>query len=334
MSWTGRTDTNKRVVFPSSLSSSPVLYGLSREEAMLFAALPVAWKEQGKGKEVEVEGVEGSEGGSVSLVQEGKEVRGEKEEDVEVVGDKIQLHMGSAVPMRGSAKGSGRGSVPVDVSEGLDAVAMLVRSIEEQRERERGRERGSVGDDEAVIEVEREVKEVEKGTYVVVKILSARGHTLRSVSRSSTCLTDTQNEQMNTSNNWLMSSLIYVVCVCMYYVCVCVCVCLCEYVWIVLFTLFLFHLMSTTPSLSRSSLQYLPFFLPPPFLSSLILLSRSLSFLNINHQHNLFFIYLSSDLFIYFTNLSSFTFYFYYFSLHRLVVLLFYCFIVCAEGLQ
>ena len=186
VSWTGRTDTNKRVVFPSSLSSSPVLYGLSKEEAMLFAALPVAWTEQGKenGKEVEVEveGVEGSKRGSVSLVQERKEVSGKGEEDV--VGDKIQLHMGSAAPMRGSARGSGRGSVPVDVSEGLDAVAMLVRSIEEQRGRERGRERGSVGGDKAVIEVEKEVKEVEKGTYVVVKILSARGHTLRSVGRS------------------------------------------------------------------------------------------------------------------------------------------------------
>ena len=161
---------------------------------MLFAALPVAWTEQGKenGKEVEVEveGVEGSKRGSVSLVQERKEVSGKGEEDV--VGDKIQLHMGSAAPMRGSARGSGRGSargsgrgsVPVDVSEGLDAVAMLVRSIEEQRGRERGRERGSVGGDKAVIEVEKEVKEVEKGTYVVVKILSARGHTLRSVGRS------------------------------------------------------------------------------------------------------------------------------------------------------
>lgn len=186
MSWTGRTDTNKRVVFPSSLSSSPVLYGLSREEAMLFAALPVAWKEQGKEVEVEVEGVEGGERDSVSLVQEEKEVTGKGEEDVEVVGDKIQLHMGSAVPMGGSARGGARGSVPVDVSEGLDAVAILVRSIEEQRERER--ERGSVGDDKVVIEVEREVKEVEKGTYVVVKILSARGHTLRSVGPQPVCL--------------------------------------------------------------------------------------------------------------------------------------------------
>lgn len=162
MSWTGRTDTNKRVVFPSSLSTSPVLYGLSKEEALLFASLPVAWTEQGR-----------------EVVKEG-----EKEEKVvmkeDVVGDKIQQHMGSTLPMQSSARGSARGSVAVDVTEGIDAVAALVRTIEEQRGRERERRRGSVGGDGEVEEVvEGGVKEVEKGTYVVVKILSARGHTLR-----------------------------------------------------------------------------------------------------------------------------------------------------------
>lgn len=165
MSWTGRTDTNKRVVFPSSLSTSPVLFGLSKEEALLFASLPVAWTEQGK--EVVKEGVRGSEGGSVSQVEEEKVVMKE-----DVVGDKIQQHMGSTLSMQGSAKGSARGSVPVDVTEGIEAVATLVRTIEEERGRERERRRGSGGGEE------RE-GEVEKGTYVVVKILSARGHTLR-----------------------------------------------------------------------------------------------------------------------------------------------------------
>jgi hypothetical protein len=148
VSWTGRTDTNKRVVFPS-LSTSPVLYGLSKEEALLFASLPVAWTEQGK-----------------EVVKEA-----EKEEEVvmkeDVVGDKIQQHMGTALPIQGSA----RVSVAVDVTEGIEAVAALVRRIEEQRGRERERRRGSLGGEGE--------GEVEKGTYVVVKILSARGHTLR-----------------------------------------------------------------------------------------------------------------------------------------------------------
>ena len=160
VSWTGRTDTNKRVVFPSSLSTSPVLYGLSKEEAMLFASLPVAWTEQGK-----------------EVVKEA-----EKEEKVvmkeDIVGDKIQQHMGSTLPMQGSGRGSARGSVAVDVTEGIEAVATLVRTIEEQRGRERERRRGSIGGEEDR-GGEGGVKEVEKGTYVVVKILSARGHTLR-----------------------------------------------------------------------------------------------------------------------------------------------------------
>jgi hypothetical protein len=156
VSWTGRTDTNKRVVFPSSLSTSPVLYGLSKVEALLFASLPVAWTEQGK------EVVKEVENGDKVVMKE------------DVVGDKIQQHMGSTLPMQGSA----RGSVAVDVTEGIEAVATLVRTIEEQRGRERERKGGSVGGEEDG-EGEGGVKEVEKGTYVVVKILSARGHTLR-----------------------------------------------------------------------------------------------------------------------------------------------------------
>jgi hypothetical protein len=164
VSWTGRTDTNKRVVFPSSLSTSPVLYGLSKDEAMLFASLPVAWTEQGK----------------VVVKQAENEEKVVVKEDV--AGDKIQQHMGSTLPMQGSTRGSARGSVPVDVTEGIEAVAALVRTIEEERGRERERRRGNVGGDkegEVEGEVEGGVKEVEKGTYVVVKILSARGHTLR-----------------------------------------------------------------------------------------------------------------------------------------------------------
>ena len=127
---------------------------------MLFASLPVAWTEQGK-----------------EVVKEA-----EKEEKVvmkeDIVGDKIQQHMGSTLPMQGSGRGSAKGSVAVDVTEGIEAVATLVRTIEEQRGRERERRRGSIGGEEDR-GGEGGVKEVEKGTYVVVKILSARGHTLR-----------------------------------------------------------------------------------------------------------------------------------------------------------
>ena len=105
VSWTGRTDTNKRVVFPASTLTSPVLTGLSRVEAEKFA----------------------------SLVLEGE---------------------------RGGA----------DLGPGLESVATLVRSIES--ERVRGREEGSVVE-------ETEEQAVEKGSYVVVKIIAARGHTLR-----------------------------------------------------------------------------------------------------------------------------------------------------------
>ena len=105
VSWTGRTDTNKRVVFPASALTSPVLTGLSREEAEKFA----------------------------SLILEGE-----------------------------------RGAT--DLGPGLESVAALVRDMES--ERARGREGGSI--------VEKaEEQTVEKGSYVVVKIIAARGHTLR-----------------------------------------------------------------------------------------------------------------------------------------------------------
>lgn len=115
VSWTGRTDTNKRVVFPASSLTSPVLTGLSREEAEQFA----------------------------SLILKGE---------------------------RGGA----------DLGPGLESVAALVQQIEHSRERhgEGISIRGDIDrQDEA--EVESVVGAVEKGSYVVVKIIAARGHTLR-----------------------------------------------------------------------------------------------------------------------------------------------------------
>lgn len=104
VSWTGRTDSNKRVVFPASTFLSPVLTGLSSVEAQRFAGLML---------------------------------------DAE------------------------RGAV--DLGSGINLVAGLVRVIQDERERERGSV-GSSEEDEMVIE---------KGSYVVVKIIGARGHTLR-----------------------------------------------------------------------------------------------------------------------------------------------------------
>ena len=94
-SWTGRTDTNKRVVFPTPF---PALAGLSRAEAARFAALAVS-------------------GG--------------------------------------------------DLRADADAVAALIAEVAAARS-------GDAAPPDATVSVD-------KGQYVVVKVLSGRGHTLRAV---------------------------------------------------------------------------------------------------------------------------------------------------------
>jgi hypothetical protein len=174
VSWTGRTDTNKRVVFPSCGLSSPVLSGLSREEAARFAFLQI-----GRGRE-EVVGKEVKEGGR-------------REEEV---GDRIEASFSdspsafstssssssSSNSVSGGEKGvykQGQGRAHVDVTADLEEVAGLVRDLQKERKEAQGEkaERGEEAEGGAVIE---------KGSYVVVKILSARGHTLR-YARTQTC---------------------------------------------------------------------------------------------------------------------------------------------------
>lgn len=173
MSWTGRTDTNKRVVFPSSALSSPVLSGLSRDEAERFAGLRI-----GSGRNSVNVSVREEMGGS-----EGIEEGTRREEDV---GDKIEesFNDSSDTSLSGSTstsrkkgkqtqgQGQGQGRAHVDVSADLEDVAHLVRDI--LRERKEGENKEEKKTDE-----EETGAAIQKGSYVVVKILSARGHTLR-----------------------------------------------------------------------------------------------------------------------------------------------------------
>jgi tRNA A37 methylthiotransferase MiaB len=116
VSWTGRTDSNKRVVFPSSISS-PVLPSLSREQAELFASLP--------------------------------------------------LPLSSSSDMTVFPG--------VDLAEGIEAVAALVRKCNSDSYSKDN----SNSDSDSLEPPPPLLGEIEKGSYVVVKILSGRGHTLR-----------------------------------------------------------------------------------------------------------------------------------------------------------
>ena len=173
VSWTGRTDTNKRVVFPSQLSS-PVLSGLSKGEAAAFAALRLQLQLQLQLKD----GISGHGGNAIErsdLAVESKGKEAGREWLREGEGDRIEGQFtGNEV------RGSGRGSAEV-VSEGIRAVADLVRTLQGKRDLEdkqgvEGREEGEGGRGEGR---RGERVDIVKGSYVVVKILSARGHTLR-----------------------------------------------------------------------------------------------------------------------------------------------------------
>ena len=128
-SWTGRTDTNKRVVFPAQSQTDgsgafPALTGLSRQEAELFAQLSF-----GTGSRSET---------------------------------------GSGSGGHSDSKTTRVAASEVDLSTAALAVASLVRSVAASRPQ--------LHYDDWQVE-----GEVDKGRYVVVKVVSGRGHTLRAV---------------------------------------------------------------------------------------------------------------------------------------------------------
>jgi hypothetical protein len=170
VSWTGRTDTNKRVVFPSCGLSSPVLSGLSREEAQRFATLRI-----GRGRE-EVVGKEVMEGGRREE-EAGDRIEASFSDSSSafITSSSSSSSSSSSNSVSGGEKGvykQGQGRAHVDVTADLEEVAGLVRDLQKERKEAQGEnaEGGEKVEGGAVIE---------KGSYVVVKILSARGHTLR-----------------------------------------------------------------------------------------------------------------------------------------------------------
>ena len=105
--WTGRTDTNKRVVIPLAhdpLQPSPVLASLSRAEALQFAGLQLPGT---KDKDANVE-----ESTTTSIAANGSD---DESDDVLVVG-------------------TSSSSSAAALTRGLEAVAALVRDVADTRQ--------------------------------------------------------------------------------------------------------------------------------------------------------------------------------------------------------
>lgn len=135
-SWTGRTDSNKRVVFPACTASSPILKNLTKEQAQMFASLSLPT----------------FVGSSIDSNNYGSSNSNDSR-DVSGLIDLSGLQGG--VDMKGS----------------LEAVATLVRTIQAVKDQTDGSDSNNkIIDNDSMID---------KGSYVIVKIISGRGHTLR-----------------------------------------------------------------------------------------------------------------------------------------------------------
>ena len=197
VSWTGRTDTNKRVVFPSCGLSSPVLQGLSKEEAERFAGLHIGrGRESVRDMEVEVVGKEVKEGSRREEEKVGDRIEASFTDTSSVFSTSSSSSSSSSTSSSSSSSCSsgsgeekevyrqGQGRAHVDVSADVEQVAGLVRDLLRERKERAKRDGGEDGHRHREGDGDGEGEEeggavIEKGCYVVVKILSARGHTLR-----------------------------------------------------------------------------------------------------------------------------------------------------------
>ena len=170
-----------------------MLQGLSKEEAERFAGLHIGrGRESVRNMEVEVVGKEVKEGSRRDEEKVGDRIEASFTDTSSVFSTSSSSSSSSSSTSSSSSSSSGSGSgeekevyrqgqgrAHVDVSADVEQVAGLVRDLLRERAEGDGGEDGHrhrEGDGEGE---EEGGAVIEKGCYVVVKILSARGHTLR-----------------------------------------------------------------------------------------------------------------------------------------------------------